>query len=542
MIQRCPNCGNWCYAEKKGFWGRVARLFTKNEDSISEGVAEIGEIIGQKGFFRVAGKALNAYCNIFRIPGEAIDGDKYRFYCKECSEQWGTDDDSSDQSAARKLALEATEAITSYNSIASMSKSEQKDYVNNISNLILQISDYPGGILKDYLSSLYDLQAAINYFHFHNSEKAIEYENKSIEIWPDDPNSYALRGEYTTEIQKPLDGYKKIQDIIKFVDADRESPYLSKLEFKTELNNASERYANKFLQIPKFERKYLVIDDELRYLPDSFLVLERSMLSALEAEGLCFPNGYASEKSLYICHPYKTNVYLDAENYKDELFYDQLDELLEILQCLGAKSVDFTDMKTQETTKKEDKVINSAFGGNYKGVGGNINGEYDKSSEYYEKKKLEKFQHLEFPLIPDNTPHVYEGSVWFEHLTTWQTMARMRLRGVEQREVGVSSFTESLIKENEQIKLVADFNTLLAKGNIEGGRKLNFETQEKTSREWKLKVEFYPLSSYNGKVNLASLVVKNGEKTSHYSKRNLTVWVMTGIILALVAIILLFVL
>lgn len=50
------------------------------------------------------------------------------------------------------------------------------------------------------------------------------------------------------------------------------------------------------------------------------------------------------------------------------------------------------------------------------------------------------------------------------------------------------------------------------------------------------------LSSYNGKVNLASLVVKNGEKTSHYSKKNLTVWIMTGIILALVAALLIIIL
>ena len=131
---------------------------------------------------------------------------------------------------------------------------------------------------------------------------------------------------------------------------------MSKSEFETELNNAAERYADVFLQIPKTERKFLVIDDELRYLPDSFMVLSRSMLDSLESVGLEFPNGYASEKALYICHPYKTNMYLDAENYKDELFYDQLNELIEVLQCLGAKQIEFTDLKTNETTIKRKQI------------------------------------------------------------------------------------------------------------------------------------------------------------------------------------------
>jgi hypothetical protein len=99
------------------------------------------------------------------------------------------------------------------------------------------------------------------------------------------------------------------------------------------------------------------------------MVLSRSMLDSLESVGLEFPNGYASEKALYICHPYKTNMYLDAENYKDELFYDQLNELIEVLQCLGAKQIEFTDLKTNETTIKKETDINAQIEGGKKGIG-----------------------------------------------------------------------------------------------------------------------------------------------------------------------------
>lgn len=492
---RCEKCRRWVYAEKKGIIGRFIRTF-KRDDDTSDDLGELAEVIRMKPVGKILGKYFE-YCEkAIDSPFEAIAGDKYRFHCS-CGYEWGTDDDSKDQTSGYQLCLQINELYKQYKSLNLFSKNEIDSYINRISTLLTVIQDYP--YLADYNSSLYDLSASVYYFWLHDSNRALISINKSIELCPNDSNSIALRGVFRNEMQEPVDRYKKLQDIIRYKEAEEESPFFSKSEFQIELNNAAKKYADFFLQIPKERRKYLVIDDELRLLPNSFLVLTPELLSILDEAGLEFPNGYASEKALYICHPYKTNKYLDADNYKDELFYDQLEELKELLQCLGAKTIDMVDLKTHETTIHDESGIKIKAGGTKDVISTNAEGESTKDSNYYEKKKKELFQHLEYPLVANVEPHVWSNSAWYSHLSQWQSKARSRLRpnGVTKDVFYLSTIEEILIKENEQLKLKADFDAMIAKGNLEGARSLSFERQESRSHEWEIKVEFYPMSAYS---------------------------------------------
>ena len=528
--RRCPECGEWCKAEKKGFLGRAIRVFKKEEELISESVAEIGDLFGAKGTGRLIGKVLDKYSGIWKLPGEALAGDNYKFYCS-CGERWGTDDENLDRTEEHNYCVKVNNLFHKYKSIGSLSETEVKDYVNSISTLLEIMKDNP--YISDYCSSLYDLYASVQYFRLHDSNKALESINKSIEIWPYDPNAKALHGVFTANVQDAFGHYKKMQDLIQYKEADSESRFFSKSEFQTELRNESNKYADVFLQIPRENRKYIIVDDDLRYLPNSFLVLTSSMLPSLKESGLTFPNGYVSEKALYMCHPYKTNEYLDADNYKDELFSDQMNDLLEVLQCLGAKTIEIRDVKTQETTSMNSQDLNANIGGSKGKIKANVEGAYSEANESYEKTKNRFFHTHNFPLIENVAPHVWEDSTWYSHISQWQTMARMRLRGQEELKISIYSMRESLIKENEQIQLKADFDTMLAKGNVEGGRSLSFEKQEKVSHEWELEVKFYPLSSYKKKIfsALPSSSFSIDEKPT--KKMNWKMWVMGGIILIL---------
>ena len=81
-------------------------------------------------------------------------------------------------------------------------------------------------------------------------------------------------------------------------------------------------------------------------------------------------------------------------------------------------------------------------------------------------------------------------------MSDWQRKARMRLNGENRFKIRVSSLKESLIKENEMIQLKADFEKLLVKGKIEGGRTLSLERKNSNIHEWELDVEFYPHTDY----------------------------------------------
>ena len=466
MWIRCPECGRWLVAEKKNFWGRIERHFGM-DDCISDSLGELGDYIGIKPVLKVIGKPIDWYTKIFYCPFEALAGDDYKFCCS-CGKEFGTNDESIDQSEGHELCIQIEALLKQYSSIDSMSKRDLEQYSNRIKTLLERVQDYP--YLKDFNSSLYDLFGSVNYFGLHDSQKALDAIEKSIELWPYDPNSQALRGVFRTDIQKPIERYTKLQDIIQYKEAEVDSNFLSKNEFKTELQEAANKFADDFLLIPKERRKYLVIDDEFRYLPNSFLVLTPNEIASLEGKGLTFPNGYPNERVLYICHPYKTNEYLDAENYKDELFFDQVGELIEILQCLGAKRIDFTDLKTAETTEKNTSDYNARIGGGVNDVKGNIEGQYSEENLNYKKSRDEFFRHHEFSLKKE--PYIPSWTIWYDHMSEWQRKARMRFNGENSFKIRVSSLKDSLIKENELIQLKADFEKLLLKGNIEGGRTL----------------------------------------------------------------------
>ena len=534
MWFRCPDCGRWLVAEKKNFWGRIERHFGM-DDGISDSLGELGDYIGIKPVLKVISKPIDWYTKIFYCPFEAVAGDDYKFCCS-CGKEFGTNDESIDQSEGHELCIQIEALLKQYSSIDSMSKRDLEQYSNRIKTLLERVQDYP--YLKDFNSSLYDLFGSVNYFGLHDSQKALDAIEKSIELWPYDPNSQALRGVFRTDIQKPIERYTKLQDIIQYKEAEVDSNFLSKNEFKTELQEAANKFADDFLLIPKERRKYLVIDDEFRYLPNSFLVLTPNEIASLEGKGLTFPNGYPNERVLYICHPYKTNEYLDAENYKDELFFDQVGELIEILQCLGAKRIDFTDLKTAETTEKNTSDYNARIGGGVNDVKGNIEGQYSEENLNYKKSRDEFFRHHEFSLKKE--PYIPSWTIWYDHMSEWQRKARMRLNGENSFKIRVSSSKESLIKENELIQLKADFEKLLLKGNIEGGRTLSVERKNSNIHEWELDVEFYPLTDYEQltpqKVEdkLNSLVQ---QKPTYSKQKNYLLFGLIAIIIILIGII-----
>jgi hypothetical protein len=534
MWIRCPECGRWISAEKKNWWGRIERTLGMNDD-VSESLGELGDYIGMKPILKTIGKPFDWYNKILNTPFEALVGDNFKFSCP-CGYELGTDDEGIDQSEGHELCEQIEKLLKKYKSIESMTKRDLEEYSSRIKTLLEKVKDYP--YLRDFNSSLYDLYASVNYFGLHDSQKALKAIDKSIELWSDDPNSQALRGVFRTEIQRPIERYIKLQDIIQYKEAEGDSLFLSKNEFKTEFQEAAIKFADDFMKIPKERRKYLVVDDEFRYLPNSFLVLTSNEIASLESKGLTFPNGYPNEKVLYICHPYKTNEYLDAEDYKDELFYDQVGELIEILQCLGAKQIDITDLKTSETTEKRLRDYHAKIGGGVEGIRGEVEGQYSEDGANYEKSKDEFFHHHEFSL--NKEPYIPSGTVWYDHMSDWQRKARMRLNGENRFKIRISSLKESLIRENEIIQLKADFEKLLAKGNIEGGRTLSLERKNSNIHEWEIDVEFYPLTEYKS-VSLHNVEEKPDaliqQTISGYKRNNYLIFSLVALIIILIGIV-----
>ena len=100
MIQRCPECGQWCEVKKQGFLGKAMRGF---EDSAAGGGrigASIGGLFGKTGekIGTLIGSAVAGATGLpYAAAAESLMGDAYHFVCPECGHDWSTDDPDDDQ-------------------------------------------------------------------------------------------------------------------------------------------------------------------------------------------------------------------------------------------------------------------------------------------------------------------------------------------------------------------------------------------------------------------------------------------------------------
>ena len=80
ILNKCPNCGTWCQAEKKGFFGRWSRGW---DNAIDSGV-ETGEKLGGIPGAIIGGGLSSPWGMTFGGGLEAITGDKFQFVCPSC--------------------------------------------------------------------------------------------------------------------------------------------------------------------------------------------------------------------------------------------------------------------------------------------------------------------------------------------------------------------------------------------------------------------------------------------------------------------------
>ena len=295
------------------------------------------------------------------------------------------------------------------------------------------------------------------------------------------------------EGRTPNDKYKTLQELIYCKESEKGEPFFfTQQEYLMKLEEQNLHYAEHFLEIPQNQRRFLVIDNELHYLPDSFKVLT---INSIPTE-LQFPVGHPIDKQMYICHPLKPKMYLPIEDYQLELFRDEVKELCVLLQALGAKKLSITDNRSNEKSLDQKRKLDIEAGGGIKTTEGNVKGAMSSESEEYLRIKNEFVRNQEFERS-SILPCVPEGLVWYGHRADWQQMALQRNQGTLIHHHDYLSIQKNtLVNENEKKQLEADFKTLMAKGNgkvdMEKGRLF----KENSDYIFELNVDFYPLSAY----------------------------------------------
>ena len=544
MIQRCPECDQWCEVEKQGVLDKASRGF----DSAAVGGASMGASIGRSLFGKTGekygailggGAVGGSGLGFLNAASESLFGADYHFICPNCGYEWETDNPDDDQTedynawlAEQERNSLVAELRDKYPSLIYATRQEKQDYVKELRHELGDESntDAQKATLYDTIAAAYQLIGERN--------SALQAVNASLALFEDD-NTRVLKGIIMGQGRNAQDTYAAMQEVIHYKSQERaESPFLSTPQIEEEFSMLQSSFSQNFLSLPLQQRKHLVICDELIYLPQSFRVLPIAEIPT----DVKFPAGHPVSNTLYVCHPYRTDYYIPYESYEIEILRDEIEEFRRIMDHLGAKHIDYSDIfeNGEQSSTQQKRDIHG--GGNYAGQY-SVHGSYESEDSSEITRKLRNALEGSEDFLLAGKPTLPPDTVWYSHRKEWQNKCESRLAGrLVHSEFTISTSSSEMTTESERKKIEADLKILLAsvEGGTEGSK--SYMLKKEKERTWKVNVEFYPLSDYdkNKEVAIAPLidnVLPTSEITPPSKKINV-VWIMAAIIAILISIIL----
>ena len=541
MIQRCPECGRWCEAGKEGFLDRGSRGLVNGFVRTIDAGEKIGGVVGKTGK-KMGGYIASLGAGAIGIANaalESLSGDDFYFICPECGHEWSTDNPEDDQTeeynawlAEQERNSLVAELRDEYPSLIHATRQEKQDYVKRLQHELGGESntDAQKATIYGTIAAVYQLLGERN--------SALQAVNASLALFEDD-NTRVLKGIIMGQGRNAQDTYAAMQEVIHYKSQERaESPFLSTPQIEEEFSMLQSSFSQNFLSLPLQQRKHLVICDELIYLPQSFRVLPIAEIPT----DVKFPAGHPVSNTLYVCHPYRTDYYIPYESYEIEILRDEIEEFRRIMDHLGAKHIDYSDIFENGGQSSAQQKRHIHGGGNFAGQY-SVHGSYESEGSSEKTRKLRNVLEGSEDFLLAGKPTLPPDTVWYSHRKEWQNKCESRLAGrLVHSEFTISTSSSEMTTESERKKIEADLKILLAsvEGGTEGSK--SYMLKKEKERTWKVNVEFYPLSDYdkNKEVAIAPLidnVLPTSEITPPSKKINV-VWIMAAIIAILISIIL----
>lgn len=542
MIQRCPECGQWCEVGKDGFLDRASRGFNSAAEGAGSVGASIGSMFGKTGekvgAILGGGAAGGSGLGFLNAAAESLFGDAFHFICPECGHEWSTDDPEDDQTeeynawlAEQERNEYVIELRDKYPSLIHASRQEKQEYVKELQH---QLGDESNTDAQS--ATLYDTIAAA-YQLIGDRNSALKAVNASLALFEDD-NTRVLKGIIMGQGRNAQDTYSAMQEVIHYKSPERaESPFLSTPQIEEEFSMLQTTFSQNFLSLPLQQRKHLVICDELIYLPQSFRVLPIAEIPT----DVKFPAGHPVSNTLYVCHPYRTDYYIPYESYEVEILRDEIDEFRTIMDHLGAKHIDYSDIFENGEESSAQKKRDIHGGGDYAGQY-SAHGTYESEESSDITRKLRNALEGSEDFLLAGKPALPPDLVWYSHRLDWQRKCESRLAGrLVHSEFTISTSSSEMTTESERKRIEADLKVLLA--SVEGGSEgtKSYMLKKEKERTWKVNVEFYPLSDYEKKdVVVAAPLVDNmltAPNTPTPKGKFNVIWVLAAVIAILISVI-----
>lgn len=489
MIQRCPNCGQWMETTRSGIWGRAISGWAEGAAACGEVGKKVGDKVGLKNIGEFIGDYVGGYGGVLTGIDNALSGEKYQFQCVSCGAKWSTNNEEDDQTSEYELWLSEKEVVHQLKEVW-VNAEDQKGY----EAIVASASDLADKLIfSEFKSTAYDLLALGSYMSGMPVSETIKAVDNSLKLI-DDPELHAIKA---LAVSKELDSmetdiYQVIREMNIFMESNNEPSYFKKSLYEEKFTELENRLVHEFEHIQPKDRKFITFVDNVNYCPENIIPIPFRSIP----ENLIFPDGDPQKGVLYIENPIKPNIYYRSDRYEIDVFRDQLEDLLLLLNSLGAKSIFFSDSRKDSKYKDNARKTDINAGGSYEEYSGGVNVDASKQSASYKQLCNEYFreQHLDVGIFPREP----ENCSWYPYMKDWQNLAyqRLQIRTAlkDYRKISAKSWTE--IQSDKQVEVNAEFNALIARANTNVG--LSTKDCFNASNEicWEYQVEFYPYSAY----------------------------------------------
>ncbi|EPR73423.1 hypothetical protein ADIWIN_1453 [Winogradskyella psychrotolerans RS-3] len=257
------------------------------------------------------------------------------------------------------------------------------------------------------------------------------------------------------------------------------------LDLKSLKNEVTGKIENGFIQIPRQERKTILISNDIfRSANKSFIALNTNTVSSLN-----FPIGHPKLNEVYVVHPRRDDYYLPLHNTEEQLTLDRMSEYATLLQCLGATSFEVSSNKSKVKQEQSNTNTNTNVKVDVKIHGGEVNSQNQKSNDSFSDfdskiSQSQKYQPFKKPYIPDEL-------VWYHSDINWQKLAKQRLEGnlLEHTEiVSVSQIENFSSEELKNINL--DIKAFFVKVGVNYSKDIKADSKSNKKHTWTVTVKF----------------------------------------------------
>jgi hypothetical protein len=259
------------------------------------------------------------------------------------------------------------------------------------------------------------------------------------------------------------------------------------------LHQLRERRADCLTREPVENRQIIFCTDEIpRDITEQFCFAGQQ---ALQATGWRFGAGHPRPGVFYVCHPLRPSCYYPIEEFHDSLFADKCQELVYLLESIGARYIQVE--AGQGFQQDELSAVSRAMGGSVGIVAslpaeGSVDGSSAQRLERSSQTKQATLQTYE--LHPPTRPDLPHDLVWYPYEPDWKRLSKLALEGrLKEHTFEVRYQEDFSINEKKVRQIKGGLNVfLLGGGNIHWSEELDNKLQQRRSTALRVKAVFEP--------------------------------------------------